>query len=80
MSRRKEMALIHVIEAVDRALDNYSPDNIFVIRDEITNKLAVWYYDTHKGFSIEEDVADYSNVDTVELAKELSERKIGYTW
>lgn len=80
MSRRKEMDLIHVVEAVDRALDEYSADNVFVRKNEQTNMLGVYYYDMHKGFPIEDDVADYGNVDIAELEKELDERNVGYAW
>ena len=78
MSKRKEMALIHVIEAVYRALDKYSSDNVDVIRNEETNMLDVFYHSRHNSFSIESNVASFDDVNIRELKEELDCLDVGY--
>ena len=81
MRSRKEMALIHVIEAVERALCKYSSANVDVMRNEETNALDIVYHSRHNSFSIENNVAyfsDFSNIRTLENA--LDDLDVGYVW
>ena len=81
MRSRTEMALIHVIEAVERALCKYSSANVDVMRNEETNALDVIYHSRHNSFSIESNVAyfnDFNNIHELEFA--LDDLDVGYVW
>ena len=84
MSRiRKGMPLIHVIEAVDRALDRYSSDNVDVIINELTGMYDVIYHSDNNSFAIESSVTDpdFLTDDEIRiLIKELDRRGVGYNW
>lgn len=82
-ARDREMALIWVIEAVDRALDEYDSDNIDVVKNEETGMLDVIYHSNNNSFAIEVNVSNpkYLNeYDKKMLVKELNKRHVGYCW
>lgn len=67
-----------IIDAVDRALVNYSSANVDVIRDEERNTLDVFYHSRHNSFPIETTLVDYDDIDIKALEIELDERGVGY--
>ena len=80
MSRNKEMALIHVVEAVDRALVKYSSDNVDVVKNEETGKVDIIYHSRNNSFPIEVGVADADDIDMAVLSRDLNDRNVGYCW
>lgn len=77
--RCQEMATIWVIEAVDRALDKYSSDNIDVVVNE-NGYLDVLYHSKNNSFIVEANVAEEVFVNKRILAKELDARDVGRCW
>lgn len=80
MKQTKGMALIWVMEAVDRALRKYSAENVDVMVNEETGRLDVIYHDEGNSFPIEMGVAAMAHVNKKSLVKELNLRKVGYCW
>ena len=80
MAKRKEMSLIHVIEAVHRALDKYSSENVDVVLNEETEMLDVIYHSRHNSFGIESNVASVENINLRELENELESLNVGWVW
>ena len=80
MNRKREMSLIHVVDAVDRALGKYSSDNVDVIRNEETGMLDVSYHSKNNSFPIECGVANFNDVNIRELEIELDVRDVGHVW
>ena len=77
--KNKEI-LNNVIEAVYRALDKYSASNVDVIRNEETNMLETVYHSRHNSFDIEDNIANYDDVDIEKLEIWLDECGVGYDW
>lgn len=80
MARKKEMALIWVVEAVDRALNRHSADHVDVVANEETGKADVIYHSENNSFPIETGVADMTHIDKQALVKELDNRNVGHCW
>lgn len=77
--RHQEMATIWVIEAVDRALDKYSSENIDVIVNE-QGYLDVLFHSSNNSFVVEPNVAVAAFVNKRIINKELDARNIGRCW
>lgn len=78
-----KMAVIAIVEAVDRALEKYTSENIDVIRNEETGKLDVIYHSDNNSFPIEQNFIDplcISKEHKEALIKELNKRNVGYCW
>lgn len=80
MAKRKEMATIHVIEAVDRAFAKYVANYINVCINEETENLDVMYCSENNSFPIESNVANKADIDFRILEKGLDARNVGYVW
>ena len=82
-TRDKEMALTWIIEAVDRALNDYYSNNVDVIRNEETGMIDVIYHSDNNSFVIQANVSNpehLSKNDKKTLIKELNKRHVGYCW
>lgn len=80
MSRKKEMALIHFVEAVDRALLKYNSENVDVVKNIETGKVDIIYHCRNNSFPIEVGVADADHIDMAVLSRDLDDRNVGYCW
>ena len=77
---KREVALMKVMDAVGRALEQYSSDNVDVVADELIGKVDIMYHSRNNSFGIEVGVADMKNIDKVRLAKCLDAVGVGYCW
>lgn len=80
-TRDKEMALIWVIEAVDRALNDYSSNTINVVINDETGMIDIIYHSDNNSFAIQENISDPKYLDEYDkeiLVKELNNRCVGY--
>lgn len=77
--RYQEMATIWIIEAVDRALDKYSSENIDVVINE-QGCLDVLFHSSNNSFVIEANVTEAAFVNKRILNKELDARDVGHCW
>ena len=80
MSSKKEILLASIINTVYEILEQYSSDNVDVVRDEETNMLNIIYHSRHNSFPIETNVAKFDDVDIEELEKELDNCNVGHCW
>lgn len=82
-SRDREMALIWIVEAIDRALEEYDSDNVDVVKNEETSMLDIIYHSDNNSFAIQADVFNYKYLnehDKGMLVRELDKRHVGYCW
>lgn len=78
---KREKALLHVIEAIERALYIYDYNNVDVVRDDETNMLDVIYHSRHNSFPIEQGIASFDDFDDIiELEFALDNYEVGYVW
>lgn len=82
-TRNKEMVLIWIVEAVDRALNKYDSDNVDVVKNEETGMVDVVYHSDKNSFAIETNVCNHKYLDEHDkdiLVGELNSRNVGYCW
>lgn len=69
-----------VLDAVSRALQKYSSDNIDVVRNEETGFLDVIYHSDKNSFPIESKLVAMENIDKEVLELQLSALCVGHCW
>lgn len=78
-AREREFALIWIIEAVDRALEEYDASTIFVVRNPETAMFDVVYFDGYNSFAVESNVSNPAYIcryDVEVLAREMQARHV----